>query len=168
MQFCILHDTTCIIYLLPEMQKVLPNPIEAEENQESSVQLSLKQQMDLAIQQSMSDEVGLHSLFHCQQAMTMRNQRLRRSKLNSLYSRRRAFEDDASSLLTTISSQFRRHLSGRNVHFLQLASVASCARKFARECRTNHWTLCASYAHTILLRGLLLIVINLNKPNSCS
>lgn len=30
---------------------------EAEENQESSVQLSLKQQMDLAIQQSMSDEV---------------------------------------------------------------------------------------------------------------
>jgi len=57
LQFCILHDTTCIIYLLPEMQKVLPNPIEAEENQESSVQLSLKQQMDLAIQQSMSDDV---------------------------------------------------------------------------------------------------------------
>jgi len=100
--------------------------------------------------------------------MTMRSQRLRRSKLNSLYSRRRAFEDDASSLLTTISSQFRRHLSRRNVHFLQLASVACCARKFARECRTNHWTLCASYAHTMLLRGLLLIVINLNKPNSCS
>ena len=76
--------------------------------------------------------------------MTMKSQRLRRSKLNSLYSRRRAFEDDASSLLTTISSQFRRHLSRRNVHFLQLAC---CARKFARECRTNHWTLCASYAH---------------------
>ena len=97
--------------------------------------------------------LGVKMHFH--HTMTMRNQRLRRSKLNSLYSRRRAFEDDASSLLTTISSQFAGICRGGTCIFCSWPVV-------------HENSLCASYAHTILLRGLLLIVINLNKPISCS
>ena len=125
------------------------------EEAEASVQLSLKQQLNLAIQRSMSDEVQPTVSPNIVKSTTAA---IRSSELNSLYFKRRAFEEDASSWLTATCCQFRRHPSRPSERFLQLDY---CAQKFVLGCRTNHWTHCASYDLIMLVLCAKLMISEL-------